>query len=281
MSKPSCFIIMPITTPAHYVEQYKGDGDHFKHVLDHLFKPAIDAAGMEPIAPIVKGSEIIHGEIIKNIETADLVLCDMSILNPNVFFELGIRTALNKSVAMVKDDVTGKIPFDTGIINHHTYNSDGLTAWDMDAEIKSLKTHLEDCMNNGEENALWGYFSMSQQAVVPSDAPDVDKKLGYLIKQVESLSHKVNKTSIFHREEPNFYGDPNSLIARIKVTLLAWGLKDEEYRLIVKGSHMTLATINALDNESYETLDDLCLKHGFKLAWRSGELLGLPGNESI
>lgn len=180
----TCFIIMPITTPERYLDQYKGDSDHFIHVLDHLFKPAITAVGMEPIAPIVKGSEIIQGEIIKNIETADLVLCDMSILNPNVFFELGIRTALNKSVAMIKDDVSPKIPFDTGIINHHTYNSDGLTAWAVDAEIESLKTHLEDCMNNGQENALWGYFSMSQQAVVPKDAPVAEQPLSYIVKQI-------------------------------------------------------------------------------------------------
>jgi len=191
MSKPTCFIIMPLTTPAHYVDQYKGDKSHFIHVLDHLFKPAITAAGLDPIPPISKGSLVIHGDIIKNIETADLVLCDMSILNPNVFFELGIRTALNKSVAMVKDDVTPKIPFDTGIINHHTYKC-SLDQWDSKSEIESLKTHLEDCMENGSDNALWGYFSMSQQAEVPNDAPDTDKQLSYLIKQVDSLRSQIN-----------------------------------------------------------------------------------------
>jgi len=45
---------------------------------------------------------LIHAEIIRNIENADLVLCDMSCLNPNVFFEFGIRTSLNKPVSVVK-----------------------------------------------------------------------------------------------------------------------------------------------------------------------------------
>jgi hypothetical protein len=188
----TCFIIMPITTPNHCLDQYKGDSDHFKHVLDHLFKPAITAAGMEPIAPIVKGSEIIHSEIIKNIETADLVLCDMSILNPNVFFELGIRTALNKSVAMIKDDATPKVPFDINMINHHTYKC-AMDPWNLDDDVELLKVHLGDCMKNGQENALWGYFSMSQQAVVPKDAPNTEKQLGYLIKQVETLRRQTDK----------------------------------------------------------------------------------------
>jgi len=119
--KKHCFIIMPITTPDNMVDQYEHSGgkDHFKHVLDCLFVPAVKEAGYEPIPPTTKGSDIIHAGIIQNLETADLVLCDMSSLNPNVFFEFGIRTSLNKPVCVVKDDLTKKVPFDTGIINHH------------------------------------------------------------------------------------------------------------------------------------------------------------------
>lgn len=191
MSKSSCFIIMPLTTPKLYVEQYKGDTDHFVHVLDHLFKPAIKEAGMDPIPPISKGSEVIHGDIIRNLETADLVLCDMSILNPNVFFELGIRTALNKSVAMIRDNVTARVPFDTTIINYHEYDC-GLEPWKLDEEIKKLTGHLTDCMENGSGNSLWGYFSMTQEAEVPTDAPDVDKQLNYLNRQIEVLREQLN-----------------------------------------------------------------------------------------
>ena len=81
------FIIMPVTTPDCYLQQYSNDKEHFKHVLDHLFYPSVKAAGFDPIPPNVKGSDIIQGEIIKNLETSDLVLCDMSSLNSNVFFE--------------------------------------------------------------------------------------------------------------------------------------------------------------------------------------------------
>ncbi|MFZ3167017.1 MAG: hypothetical protein WA130_05335 [Candidatus Methanoperedens sp.] len=80
-----CFIIMPISTPESWVQKYLGDKDHFNHVLDHLLIPAIKKAGFEPVLPKTKGSELIHGEIIRNIESADFVLCDMSVLNPNVF----------------------------------------------------------------------------------------------------------------------------------------------------------------------------------------------------
>ena len=43
------------------------------------------------------GADLIHAQIVKNLQFADVVLCDVSTHNPNVFFELGIRTALNRS----------------------------------------------------------------------------------------------------------------------------------------------------------------------------------------
>src|SRR5947207_1642478 len=116
----NCFIIMPISTPEPFVNLYGGDTTHFQHVLDYLFKPAINKVGLTPVPPIMEGSDIIHAEIIKKIEEAELVLCDISTLNANVFFELGIRTALDKPICIVKDNLTIVTPFDTSIINHHS-----------------------------------------------------------------------------------------------------------------------------------------------------------------
>jgi len=43
--KKTCFIVMPITTPESLYSNYNGDEDHFIHVMDCLFIPAIEAAG--------------------------------------------------------------------------------------------------------------------------------------------------------------------------------------------------------------------------------------------
>jgi len=81
---------MPVTTPEHSIAAYGGDKDHFKHVLECLFIPAVEKAGLKPIPPIAKGADVIHAGIVQNLEKTDIVLCDMSSLNANVFFELGI-----------------------------------------------------------------------------------------------------------------------------------------------------------------------------------------------
>lgn len=188
-----CFIIMPITTPDFLLDKYSGDEDHFKHVLEHLFIPAVEKAKMKPVPPIVEGADIIHAEIIKRIETAEFLLCDMSVLNPNVFFELGIRTAVNKPIALVKDDVTLKVPFDTSIINNHTYLS-ALNAWELDVEIEKLKKHLLKCKEKSpSENALWKYFSLSARAEPLKEDQGLEGKVDFLNSQFEALRQEIRE----------------------------------------------------------------------------------------
>jgi hypothetical protein len=116
---PLCFAIMPITTPHDLLERYHGDADHFLHVAEHIFQPASERAGFEFIPPAVNNSEVIQAEIVRNLTEADLVLCDITTANANVFFELGIRVALNKPVAMVRDRFTCNIPFDNNPVACH------------------------------------------------------------------------------------------------------------------------------------------------------------------
>ncbi|MFC1984259.1 hypothetical protein ACFLVO_04550, partial [Chloroflexota bacterium] len=99
------------------------------------FIPAVEKAGYTPVPPQAKGADLIHAEIIKNLESANIVLCDMSSLSANVFFELGIRTALNKPVCIVKDELTPKVPFDTAILNYYEYKC-ALDPWELPKEYR-------------------------------------------------------------------------------------------------------------------------------------------------
>ncbi len=191
-----CFIIMPITTPDFALNRYNGDKFHFGHVLDHLFIPAIEKAKLNPIPPITKGAELIQGDIIKNLEKTDLVMCDISCLNPNVFFELGIRTALNKPTCLVRDDTTDNIPFDTTIINHYDYKS-SLHAWELEGQVESLTNHIKDTMKNTDgQNALWKYFGITMTAEPSKEKGNIEAKLDILSKKLESIGESTTKRSI-------------------------------------------------------------------------------------
>ncbi len=181
---PTCFVAMPITTPASQVEAYGGDKEHFIHVLDHVFAPAVERAKYRLVRPIMKGADLIHAEIIRNLEEADLVLCDISSHNPNVFFELGIRTALDRPIAIVRDSLTDRLPFDTGILNTHTYDA-SLSVWRLQ-EIDELTNHLLlSAERAAGGNPLWKYFGLTRRADVTPAADDpVSAKLDVLLATV-------------------------------------------------------------------------------------------------
>lgn len=186
-----CFIIMPLTTPEELREQYRDGTSHFKHVLDCLFIPAVQAAGYNPVPPVAQGSDLIHAEIIQNLESSDLVLCDMSSLNPNVFFEFGIRTSLNKPVCVVKDELTKKVPFDTGILNYLEYKS-ALESWDIAEEVTKLAEHIEASFTRSKGlNSLWRYFGLKEKAKPYEGETGTDAKLDLLSLQLDSIRQKL------------------------------------------------------------------------------------------
>jgi DNA-binding XRE family transcriptional regulator len=183
---------MPISTRPDSLELYNQDVNHFLHVLECLFIPAIQASNLEPIVPLVAGSDVIHGEIIKNLSAADLVLCDMSQLNANVFFEFGIRTALNKPVALVTDEATANVPFDTGIVNYHRYNS-SLQGWLIKSEVGRLSQHINKTLaSEPERNSLWKYFGIAHSGFLSTEQATPDDKLSLLIRKMEAME------SLFH-----------------------------------------------------------------------------------
>jgi hypothetical protein len=200
--RPRCFIIMPLTTPPERLADYDNDPDHFFHVQEHLFVPAIEKAGFEAIPPAAQGSDFIHAGIISNLEQSDLVLCDMSTLNANVFFELGIRTALNLSTCMVRDSHPAPVPFDVGITNCHTYNA-SLQPWIVKDELPKLAAHVKKAADGGPTNSLWRRLGLTQRASPPVEENPVEAKIDLVLRQLASL--------------PRSYEDPK-MGAAIKVS---------------------------------------------------------------
>lgn len=113
--QPRCGIVMPIATFGDYEAQ------HWLEVRA-ILERSICKSNHVP-SPVWEHTEtdIIQGRIIRNLYEYDVVLCDISGLNPNVMFELGLRLAFKKPVIIVVDDET-KIPFDTNVIEHIIYN---------------------------------------------------------------------------------------------------------------------------------------------------------------
>jgi hypothetical protein len=184
---PTCFMAMPIrVTPGH--SEIYHDGQHWMNVMTHLFEPAIEKAGFRPVRPIATGAYMIHAEIVKNLETCDLVLCDSSQHNPNVTFELGIRVAVDKPMCLVKDDRTRDLPFDTSGINTYTYAS-MLHPWNVDLELDALSQHIRDSVDScAGSNPMWQRYGLQLRAHQPdiSQSPE-DARIDLILQEIAGL----------------------------------------------------------------------------------------------
>jgi nucleoside 2-deoxyribosyltransferase len=97
-----CFVIQPF------------DGGSFDKRYEDILVPAITEAGFEPYRVDRDPEVSIPIEDIQNgIKNADVVLAEISIDNPNVWFELGFTIASQKEVVLIcSDQRNSKFPFD-------------------------------------------------------------------------------------------------------------------------------------------------------------------------
>jgi hypothetical protein len=243
--KKTCFVAMPIQTPSHLVATYGDDPDHFMHVLEELFVPAIEEAGMTALRPISSGSEVIHSDIIDALQSADLVLVDLSSLNPNVLFEFGVRTSLNKPACPIRDDQTPNIPFDAGSLNTPVYRSQ-LQAWITKEEVPKLSKHLSTSLerSNGQ-NALWKHFGFKKQAEAPAPPKTNEDKFDAVISELALLRQRLTDTRSPQSADDAYASGvrrTNARISyRIKAALAEVGIQD--FSLYLKDQNTAEVTV--------------------------------------
>ncbi len=107
-----CFIIMPIKSG----EEYEIHLNRFQHII----KPAIEEFQLDgkQVYKAIRGDFIsetgsITQSVIEKIYKSEIVLADLTTLNPNVFYELGVRHSLRQKTILIALKGT-ELPFDIG-----------------------------------------------------------------------------------------------------------------------------------------------------------------------
>jgi ADP-ribose pyrophosphatase len=111
----TCFVIMP------YGEKSDADGNkiNLDVIYEFIIKKAIEDMDKQNGLQIkcvrcdkIEESGSIHTEMFDHIAKDDVAIVDLTTLNPNVFYELGIRHALKRCVTvLIKSQTTSNIPF--------------------------------------------------------------------------------------------------------------------------------------------------------------------------
>src|SRR5438045_8179389 len=103
------FVIMP------FGEKKAPDGTaiDFDGVYRDLFAPAIAAAGLMPHrADADRRGGSIHLDMFQDLLLAEFVVADLTLDNPNVWYEIGVRHALRAGGAVLTYALRDRLPFD-------------------------------------------------------------------------------------------------------------------------------------------------------------------------
>src|SRR5262249_20440553 len=107
-----------------------------------LLKPAIEKAGCEPFrADEEQSAGDIRTDMFFELVTADVVLVDVSIFNPNVFYELGVRHGVTPRGTILISGGWSGAPFD--IAPDRRFGYDGRLFEVREGGVEPTRTELD------------------------------------------------------------------------------------------------------------------------------------------
>lgn len=135
MNNRTCFVISPIGEEGSEIRK-KAD-----MVLRHIIQPVCEQCGFTPVrVDQIDHSDSISKKIIEELNSAELVIADITGHNPNVFYEMGYRVCAKLPIIHLKEK-DEKLPFDITTIRTFEYDLTNLDS------IEAIKDRLENTIN--------------------------------------------------------------------------------------------------------------------------------------
>ena len=146
MSK-KCFVISPIGTPGSNIRK-KAD-----ELLNYLIRPVLTELGYL----VIRADELPHPgsitrDIVENIDESDLVIAIISDHNPNVFYELAVRNAIEKPIILMNKEGDEKLPFDIQgkRVIEYCDECGNMSSKEIQEKIKNTKNELKKQVESAE-----------------------------------------------------------------------------------------------------------------------------------
>ena len=175
-----CFVIMPFSASDTCTEA------QWNEIFQEVIKPAVEASSYNCRRSTATRGNLIKA-IVQDLDASWVVLADLTDQNPNVFYELGVRHALQDRtilIAQKRDD----IPFDLQSYANHVYD------WQTEGGKKQLfgqiKALLEDVDQNPDraDNPVSDFLESSVRGEQPTAVP---VRLDEIEDRIESLDGRV------------------------------------------------------------------------------------------
>jgi hypothetical protein len=151
----TCFVIMPIGTQKINGIEYSASD--LKEKYNALIKKALEDArpGME----IIRSDEVsmpgsVSDDILTKLMFSNFVVADISLPNPNVYYELGIRHAIKSGTILLKDKNINNLVFDISHLRYIEYENSTTGLKDLTSKLKQYFDIFVKNTNNPDNQFL-------------------------------------------------------------------------------------------------------------------------------
>lgn len=177
MTEKICFIVTAIG------ESGTPTRERSDKVYKYLIAPVCEELGYKPVrVDHVNAVDNINETIINHLKTAPMVVADMTDHNPNAFYELGFRQALELPLVPIIE-TGGRIPFDVITTRTVFYDTDV-------SKIEESKSNLKAKIQSFEN------FQMpDKKSHEPLTLETVNSNLTKKLNQIINLLEKNNRSS--------------------------------------------------------------------------------------
>lgn len=191
-----CFVVGPIGEDNTPTRQRSDE------LLKYIIEPVCSKCGFETIrVDKIHASDSINQTILDNLKTSDLVIADLTDHNPNAFYELGYRFALNKPLIQLKrKDV--KIPFDVASIRTLDYDLSSVPATEelklkLEKTINSFnyESFNENTSESNHNNGTLNSQILQELFVIQDSIKNIDEKLSNSADNSAAISILADKLS--------------------------------------------------------------------------------------
>lgn len=183
-SVKTCFIITPLDDPGSPIRRL-ADG-----VINACIRPILEDMGFQvdlPHESVTPGS--ITKDIIGKIVNDDLVIANLTGLNPNVMYELGIRHSVRKATVHICK-VGTELPFDIAPERTLFYRDDMCGVVEMRPDLENyIKQALEEKTPN---NPVYDAIEIKNLLKTMEAKDSKDEESGVILRVMKNLLERMN-----------------------------------------------------------------------------------------
>jgi len=193
----TCFIISPLGAEESETRR-KADG-----LIKSVIKPVLTAEGFKTIAPHeIDTPGSITRQVIQHLLEDELVIANLTELNPNVMYELAVRHAKRLPVICLVENGT-KLPFDIATERTISYENDM-------AGVEVIKPKLAKAINealseNEPDNPIYRVVNDSIMREVAAN----DDAQSYVLHRLDEITSQLNR---LRNSEDNQYNQNRNKI---------------------------------------------------------------------